>query len=175
MADYQLADHGVIRSADGLHITNDMIEWLDYVDWYKSGGQPDPMPVVETPRWPNLDAGKAEVHALVNNIRDNREASGFQYQGHPVDSDSRSVQRINTAVQAAQVAIAMGQPFGLDWACQDNSIITLDAAGMMGMPVALAIHANALHQHSRSLKVAIDAATSIPELEAIDIETGWPT
>jgi hypothetical protein len=68
----------------------------------------------------------------------------------------------------------MGQPFSLDWACHDNSILPLDANGMMGMPVALALHANALHQHSRELKTAIEAASTIAELEALDIETGWP-
>ena len=110
----------------------------------------------------------------INTKRDELEASGFPYHGKTLDSDSRSVQRINTAVQAAQAAVEAGQPFQIEWTCADGSTLTLDAAGMLGMPVSLAMHANALHQHSRTLKAQVDAAETSADLSVIDITTGWP-
>ena len=117
---------------------------------------------------------KKETTHNVTLIRNSKEAGGFLYMGKKIDSDPLSVLRINTTVQAAQVAVAAGQPFSVDWTCADNTSLTLDAAGVAGLPVALATYANALHQHSRQLKAQIDATTTIEELRAIDLQVGWP-
>lgn len=121
----------------------------------------------------NLDAKKAQMVSAVNARRNAAEEAGFFYLGKPLDSDSRSVQRINTAVQAAQVALAASAPFELEWMCADNTTITLDAQQMLGVPVALATHANAIHLNGRNLKDAIASATTSAEFAAIDIESGW--
>ena len=121
----------------------------------------------------NLAAKKDQMVQAVNARRDAAEEAGFAYLGKPFDSDSRSVQRINTAVQAAQVALAASAPFVLEWMCADNTTLTLDAQQMLGVPVALATHANAVHLNGRNLKDAIAAATTSAELAAIDIESGW--
>lgn len=167
---YQLAETGVIDTSTGQRITRDMREWADYRVWLKAGGVPEPMPVVVTPRWPDLDTGRADVWAQCRLRRDALEAGGFPYMGHPLDSDPRAVQRINTAVQAAQSAVAMGQPFLIVWTCMDGHGIELDAAGMIGVPVELAMYANALHQIAKSFKVRIAAAESFAELEQIEAE-----
>lgn len=121
----------------------------------------------------NIEAKKVQMVSAVNARRDAAEEAGFTYMGKPFDSDSRSVQRINTAVQAAQVALAAAAPFELEWMCADNTTVTLDAQQMLGVPVALATHANAVHLNGRNLKDAIAAATTSAELAAIDIESGW--
>lgn len=121
-----------------------------------------------------LAARRAELPATITADRDRREAAGFPYQGKVMDSTPLSVQRITAAALAAQVALAAGQPFSLDWTCADNSTLTLDAAGIIGMPVALAKHAAALHAHARNLKAAVAAAVDQAELDAIDIQSGWP-
>lgn len=112
--------------------------------------------------------------ALITQERNRREATVFQYRGKAIDCDPRAVQRITAAALAAQAALATGQPFTLDWTCADNSVLTLDAAGVAGMPVALAIYADALHRHARSLKQAVLEAEDMAALAAIDIQTGWP-
>lgn len=106
-------------------------------------------------------------------IKDHRnllERSGFPYVGTIMDSDSVSVQRINTAVQAAQAAMAAGQPFSIDWTAKDNTVHTLDGPGMVGMPVALAQYGDQLHQTGTALRQAIDAATTPEAIAAIT----WP-
>lgn len=118
----------------------------------------------------NLEDCKTNQWRLVKRERDTRETAGFPYAGKMIDSDPRSVQRINTAVQAAQAAAAAGAPFTLYWTTQDNTTLWLDVAGMMGMPVALAQYANSLHETARTLRAQIDAATTPEAVEAIT----WP-
>lgn len=113
---------------------------------------------------------RAKRWAQMKRHRDLLEASGFPYLGKRLDSDARSVQRINTAVQAAQAALAANQPFPIVWTCADNSLLELDAAGVVGMPVALAIYADQLHQTCKALRAQLEAATTVSQVEAI----AWP-
>lgn len=109
--------------------------------------------------------------AQVKATRDRLETGGFAYLGKTIDSDSRSVQRIALAVQAAQAAMAAGEPFSLEWTCADNSVLALDGAGMVGMPVALALHANTLHEVARGLRELIYAEDATDASVALVV---WP-
>lgn len=122
----------------------------------------------------NLESARASKRQAVNAERDRRETAGFPYMGKTLDSDSVSVQRITVVSQAAMAAASAGAPFSIEWTCADDSTLTLDAAGMIGMPAALATYGSALHQHARSLKAQIEAATNSQELAAIDVSAGWP-
>ena len=119
------------------------------------------------------EAKDAKLHA-VNSLRDQKEAAGFPYFGKTFDSDERSAARIFGAVQAAQAALSAGQPFVIDWTVQDNTTVTMDAAATIGMSVAMAQHAGALHVYARSLKDQIAAASTQAALDGIDIGAGWP-
>jgi hypothetical protein len=117
---------------------------------------------------------RANQLAAINAERDCREAGTFPYRGRAIDCDPRAVQRITTAAMAAQAALATGQAFSLDWTCADNSVLALDAAGVISMPLALAAFADELHQHARMLKQQVLAAEDEEALSAIDIDHGWP-
>lgn len=150
--------------------------WWDGTSWHEKGDAPSRKhqwnPVSKA--WDNLrtlQEFKDEQWATIKAERDTRETQGFPYLGKVIDSDSRSVQRINTAVQAAQAAAGVGAPFEVSWTSQDNSGLPLDAMGMMGMPVALATYANSLHETARTLRAQIDAATTPEEVESVV----WPT
>lgn len=121
-----------------------------------------------------LASRKARARDQVNAERDRRETGAFPYQGKLLDGDERSVKRILTSVQAAQLALAAGEPFDIDWVCADNSILQLDAQGMIGVPAAMAAHGYALHMHGREIKAQIDAASDLDALEEIDPSAGWP-
>ena len=170
---YRLTDNGVIRIADGKKIRLGDPDWPDYKAWFAAGGQP--LSAEVPPRWPDLATARAEVRAAINRERDRREVGGFPYLGKTLDSDSRSAQRISVAVAAAQAAVAAGQPFALDWICADNSTLSLDAAGVIGMPVALAQYGLALHLAGRAAKAWADEA-DLASLEQYHPATdpGWP-
>lgn len=120
------------------------------------------------------DVLRTALLSAITAERDRREAGTFPYRGRAIDCDPRAVQRITTAAMAAQAALATGQAFSLDWTCADNSVLQLDAAGVIGMPLALAAFADELHQHARMLKELVMTAADEVALSAIDINHGWP-
>lgn len=152
------------------------------LDTYRSGGAWVPMPArpsaLHVFNWTakawvdprTLADVRAARWAEVKRHRNLLEASGFPYLGKVLDSDERSVQRITTVVQAAQAALGASVPFSIVWTCADNSSLALDAVAAMGMPVALAQYADQLHQTAKTLRAQIDAATTVPQVEAIT----WP-
>lgn len=149
---------------------------------YRDGDAWVPMPVRpssahvfdwEAKTWSDprtLAAIKAAHWGEMKRQRNLLEASGFPYLGKRLDSDARSVQRINTAVQAAQAAMALDKPFSIVWTCADNSLLTLDGPGLLGVPVALATYADQLHQTCKTLRARIEAATTPAAVQAV----AWP-
>lgn len=121
----------------------------------------------------NLAAAKEQMLNSITAKRNIAEESGFMYMNKLIDSDSRAVQRITTAVQAAQAALATSAPFELSWMCADNTTLALDAEGMLGMSVALTMRGNTIHQNSRNLKAQVQTCSNSTELAAVDINTGW--
>lgn len=117
---------------------------------------------------------KLVIKAKINTERDRRESSTFPYKGKLLDANDKSVMRILASVQTAQACLAAGLPYQVDWVCADNKTITLDAQGMIDMPIAITKHGYELHKHSRVLKALAAEAITIQELESIDIYTGWP-
>jgi len=108
----------------------------------------------------------------INAERDRREQATFPYMSKQVQCDPISVQRISVAATTAQMALAANVPYSVDWSCADNSILTLDALGVLGMMQALGSHGVAIHYYARTLKDQV-AVSSDPE--SIDILTGWPS
>lgn len=111
-----------------------------------------------------LDEFKAEAKLEISRQRNIAEAGGFEAYGKMFDSDAASLQRIALAIDAAR---AVGDTFSVDWTCQDNSVLTMDYAMLINMPIILAQHGSALHAKSRALKSQIDAATTFEEVGAI--------
>lgn len=101
----------------------------------------------------------------IKNLRDSIESSGCPFNGSILDSDERSVIKLNSAVQSAQV---YGENFSIDWTMQDNSVMTLSYADMLAVPLALASWSNYLHQYARELKEQINSATTVQEVMAVE-------
>jgi len=71
MADYTLAEYGVIRNADGAAIPADPenADWQRYLEWVADGNEPDPMP--EPPTEPDpaealRESARAKIAALAD-------------------------------------------------------------------------------------------------------------
>lgn len=136
--------------------------------FYYNTEQDDAPYVVVTPK--SVESIREVLKGKVKALRDQKETEGFAYMGKTFDSDERSVLRITQAALTAQV---VGPTFTIDWTAADNSVVTLDYAGMLGMPAALAVYANQLHQAAKTHKEAIDAA-DFDTLKTYDISAGWP-
>lgn len=117
-------------------------------------------PLLRPPYVPTIVELAESTWSTVKTARDAAEQAGCPYMGKMLDSDSISVQRINTAVQAAQVAAAQKQAFSIDWTMQDNIVITMSIQDVLGMPVALAAYSNQLHEKARQCRENIDRIVS---------------
>ena len=139
------------------------------VDWTKFSCEKDCL--VKLPElYRSIDEQRAAKWEEIKTERDKREQAGTPYMGKTLDCDEKSIQRITVAVQAAQSAISIGSDFALDWTMQDNSVITMTAAQVCGMSVAIAKNSNGLHKIARELREKIEAATTETDLSAIV----WP-
>lgn len=147
---------------------HEALYWIDCPDEAIPGWVVDDGQVLE-PELPSLDQVKAEQRAAIEAARDAAELDGFTYLDKPIDTDRDSVLRILTAATAAQAAIAAGQgaSFSLDWTCADDSTLTMTAAEVAAMPLALALQKNALHQAARAKKAAIAEAATRSAVRAV--------
>ena len=120
--------------------------------------------IINPPYVPTIEEVRQAKWSEIKAYRDAAEQSGCPYMGSVLDSDSLSVQRINTAVQAAQV---IGEAFEVSWTMQDNTVIHMTYADVLGMPTALAVFSNQLHIKARELREQINAAQTIEEVKAV--------
>lgn len=130
--------------------------------------------VFSEPPGPTLTELQDQAWLRIKAERDRREQAGTPYLGKVLDSDEKSVTRISIAVQAAQAAISAGTAFNLDWTMQDNTVMTMTAAQVVGMGVALATHSNGLHLAARAVHEKILAATDAAGVEAAEKAVVWP-
>lgn len=90
-------------------------------------------------------------------------------------TDLVSMANVHEAVTGALLAGATGQPYTITFTLADNSRPTLTAAQIMLAGKVIGERKSAIHAHSATLRAAIEAAADEAEIDAIDIETGWPT
>ena len=119
----------------------------------------------EDPR--TLDDFKADKWATVKAARDAREFGPFSWGALTFDGDAESKSRLSLAAMAAQAAIASGQVWEVDWTLADNSTVTLSSADVIGVVQAMGANITAAHQAARLKRAAIEAATTVEELDAI--------
>lgn len=113
------------------------------------------------------DAYRAKTWERIKAARDAAEQAGFVYNGMRFDSDRVSVGRIGNAVTLAMLAQMFGQPFSEDWTLADNSVVTLDAIGMMAVGMACGQYVGPIFNRARVLREQIAAATTADQLDAI--------
>jgi hypothetical protein len=113
-----------------------------------------------------LAHAKASARSRVNLWRDQQEAGGFDWNGHRWDSDEPARQRIMA------VALAGIEPPTGYWTDANNADVPMTLADMAVLYQTMIIIAGQIHDRQRQLKLSIEAATTVAEVEAITI--GWP-
>lgn len=120
-------------------------------------------------------AKRSDLHMKAKRARDDHEQAGVTVTPHGTfDSDPDSQRKISGAVVMAMLALQNSEAFAMDWRLKDNSIVTLDALGMIEVGVAVGQHVAACQGRKNALDALIDAATTVEDLDAIDVTTGWP-
>lgn len=86
------------------------------------------------------------------------------------DADANSRANIANAVLYLQTLAQQGTPGTVDWTLVDNTTITLNYAEMSEVGLLLGQRTNTAYDTGRALRLQIDAATTIAEVDAIQ----WP-
>lgn len=114
-----------------------------------------------------LEAAKLRAWAGVKNERASRMLGTFDHAGNTFDIDP--VNLSGASIDAREALIA-GEAWSQMWVLADNSVITLTAAEMIALARAAKTVVSNLWGTSQYLRGLIEAATTIPEVEAIT----WP-
>lgn len=124
---------------------------------------------------PSLDDAKAAKWTAAKVNRDARIDAGVTVPGiGTFDSDGISRNNITGAVTMALIAQGAGAPYSITWKLADNTVATLTAAQMIGVGVAVGQYVAACHARAQTLGLAIQAASTVAAVDAIDIGAGWP-
>lgn len=115
----------------------------------------------------NLSQAKSEAWNALKTEREIRMKGTFTHAGHTFDIDPVN---LSGASIDAREAIIAGEPWTQMWVLADNSVITLTAAEMIALARAAKTVVSNLWATSQYLRGLIEAATTIPEVEAIT----WP-
>lgn len=133
--------------------------------------------IIFRPRTILLVEAQAALWEQVKAIRERRINWGVTVPGiGRFDSSQEARDNVAGAAGAALTAIVMGTPeaFSAEWTLADNTSRTMTAQEMVQVQLAGVAYIDAVHARARALRVLIDAATTLAELEAVPIESGWP-
>ncbi len=131
----------------------------------------------------HIDGLKDARKQAVNAVKDAKFAAGYSHDFGGATGvktlDTRGVDdRTNwltaQALYGAQIAAGNGDVAGATIRTADNTDITLTFTNALNVVLALGANGAAIMQRSWALKNAIDAASTVAEVAAIDIESGWP-
>lgn len=123
---------------------------------------------------PVADAA-AQLGETLKARRDSCIDQGFTVAGiGTFDSDEKSRANITGATVLATIAQSQGQPFVMSWKLQDNTVKVLTGAQMIAVGIAAGQRVAACHARAQQLGAAIEAANTPEQIDAIDINAGWP-
>lgn len=96
----------------------------------------------------------------LKNQRQELEDAGFEYKDCIFDSDLNSQTRILNA-------ISLGIP--VSWTLKDNSTIDLSVEDLNNLKIVLSTHITSIHERSRTAREKLDSATTIEEVNSIEL------
>lgn len=114
---------------------------------------------------PSLDELKANKITELKSIRDTKEVDDIQVNGYPYDYDEKARERINAAIIALDLTGGT-----ITWTLADNTDKEVSANDLRFVIAMVAQRSNVLHTQYRHLKEAVNAATTISEVDSIS----WP-
>ena len=117
-----------------------------------------------------LEQVKAAKWEAVKAQRSMIEYGTFTWDGSTFDCDPVSTSRIMGAFSLAMAALSAAQAYSETWVLADNTTRDLSAADMLAVGAALGAQVSAAFATANTLRAAIDAATTIPDVEAV----AWP-
>lgn len=116
------------------------------------------------------DAAKVQKWEAIKAIRESKRSAGFTWNGALFDSDADARANISLAAIGAMRDVAAGVTDVTHWTTADNSIVQLTPQDIVSLAEALGYHLKLVHATGTALRLAVESAQSIEDLEGID----WP-
>jgi len=166
---YPAADFTVLADRHGIRV-----EWRDPAM---------PCPTAAEIAALELPWAKAKAQERRARARLAAQTGGFRLDGATYASDQEeSIPLLTNAALSAQLALAQGAEavaafeaaLGAGWRDTAGVGRITTATGLLALHAAFVAHGAACDRHSQALKGQIEAASSVAELDAIDLATGWP-
>jgi hypothetical protein len=120
---------------------------------------------------PTLSELKAQKIAKLANVRWQKETGGMSFNGMPLSTDVVS----QTKYIGALVGVQIDPLTTLNWKLSDGTFVTLDAAAITAVAMAVRAHIQACFDNEATIRATIEIADDQEELDLIDINVGWPT
>jgi hypothetical protein len=92
----------------------------------------------------------------------------------PVSLEEKVKSKILGALWMCRLKEEINEPFEVNFTLCDESRVTLNNTTLRQLAAAVGAYVVALHDHADALRQAINEATTIADLDAIDITVGWP-
>lgn len=102
-------------------------------------------------------------------IRYAKETAGITFNGMPVSTDRASQAMLTGAHTTVQVT----PEIIIDWK-GNAGWVQLNKAAIEALSQAVSSHIQSCFSNEKTVSTLIDAATTVAELEAIDLNAGWP-
>ena len=129
-----------------------------------------PEEIAALPPPPTLGEVRETKLAALAAKRWEKETGGMSYNGMSLATDAVSQTKYIGAVIGAQ----MNPQSTLKWKLQDGTFVTLDAAAIVAVAFAVRGHVQACFDREATLATLINTATTVEEIDAININVGWP-
>jgi hypothetical protein len=132
--------------------------------------------IIEHDSGPGLELSQLATWRRVKDLRTAKLASGCAVPGvGTFQTDEKSMANILEAVSGAMLATIAGLPYTVSFTLANDTRPVFNGQQMMMIGKFIGERKSAIHAYSQDvLRVSIFATASHVELEALDIETGWP-
>lgn len=123
----------------------------------------------------DLETTKKMAIHKIERLRDGHVAGGLTIPGlGTIQTGPRHTENIMGAINVAVIKHLRQEPFVVNFKMLDDTFATLDADGAFDVGLALAGMRGQIYEHSWALKDLVEEATTMEELQAINLEAGWP-
>jgi len=168
MREYKIRDGAVVEFREGREFREVFSVHHGYLTWLAAGNAPEPLPPLPGP---SLEQAKATKRAAIQARKVQARDAGFTVNGVHFDSDYHA----RVAYLEAKTSIQADPTWSTPWKASEGVWVVMDAALYAQVEVAGTAHVRAAFARQAELDAALDTCATVGQVDALNIEHGWPS
>jgi hypothetical protein len=168
----------IVQDPDNLEERQCVASLDQYEDWNVlatlEGELPEFHDVVDGEVIPILASFKEQKWNQVKTLRTLKENDYCNTPVGPVQIDETSKAKIMGVLDTCKLCEELSIPFSESFTLWDNSVAVLNNTTVRQMALTVSKYISDVYARGRNLRVLIENASTMEELEAIDINADWP-